>query len=166
MGHPFTTGVKTPPDSKLLARKVKLVTSYDVGLLGSSSKSGADVYVDRSFAAAVRAGKVLVNGKPFPYFFKALEIHEKVEKQLEDLGWSYTDAHRYATKLENAFVESKGFKAKDYQAAYKPWIIACGRKTNPREAPNMEEKPYLHPHNVEQRKLLAAANDAEHEKAA
>jgi hypothetical protein len=162
MAYPFTAGrKKAPPDKTLLARKVRLVTSYDVPLLGSSSKNGKDVYIDRSLAAH---GPLDIKGVMFDTL-PALVIHEKVEKALEDLGWSYTDAHNYATKLEHAYVRSKGIKPEDYEEALKPWIVKCGRKTDTRTAPNMELKPYQHPHSKYQRKLLAEADAAEKESA-
>lgn len=159
---------KPPSDAVLVARKVTVSTKYRVPLLGSSSKDGKTVYIDSEFYRETNGGilqaKRKSDGKVVPYnVMKGLVRHEVVEWTLENLGWSYTYSHRdYATRLENKQYEDDGMDAASVQRAFDPWVGKLGREhITTGVAPDMQELPAEHPHNVEQRRILAEENKTE-----
>lgn len=168
---PLMAYKRTPSDASLLARKVQVITSYRVPLLGSSSKDGSIVYIDSEFFKATKGGNLSAkrrsDGATVTYnVMKGLVTHEKVEFTMEKLGWSYTYSHReFATRLENKQYEDDGMDAASVQRAFDPWIKRLAQEKIPHDqiAPDMLELPAEHPHNVEQRRILAEENATENQ---
>ena len=124
--------------------------SRDIPFLGGSNNAGDTVFFDRRFVEAVKAGKVLYDGKPFdPRPF--LKIHEAVEgAAIRLLGTNYdTDnakglpgGHLIATWAERRAVQHAGLDWVKYQAALKPWIRADEHEQVTNPPPDLLTVPY------------------------
>lgn len=127
-----------------LAKPYKLVTSYDIALLGSSSIGGENVYLDRHlregkapFGVLTVAGRKL-DVKP------GLVRHERLEQALEDIfGWSYEIAHEVATAYEEQLYRAKGFDPRKVEAAFEPYIKKDEGENIVRTPTDLDMRPML-----------------------
>jgi hypothetical protein len=139
-------------------------TDYDVGLLGSSQKDGTVVLQ--------RGLDYTVPDKPEYSRIKGLDVrplyaeHEAVERDTEDRGTNYSKSHYdHAIPAEHKMLlEKLGLKAgtpeadeaiRQYDAFSDEQVKQAAAVKNPKVAPDLLELPYEHPHNAEQRRLLA-----------
>lgn len=134
---------------------------YDVPLLGSSSVDGKVVYVNKGWNPTIKDGP-LKGLNRLPYLVE----HEAVEKREEDEGKSYATSHydfaepaEHARLLQDLNLEPGSLAArraiKAYEASYDADLIEAAQIKEPKLPPDMEPKPYEHPHQVRQRELLA-----------
>ena len=141
-------------------------TDYDVPLLGSSGKNG-EVYIQRGWDPVIHGG--LLDGLDRTPF---LVEHEAVELVKENEGVDYSKAHYdHAEPAEHAaLLKALNLKAgtpeadkaiEAYEASYKQDLVKAGQVKNPQVPPNLNIKPEEHPHNAEQRRLLAEVNKGE-----
>jgi hypothetical protein len=96
-------------------RPVRAVISraFEVPEIAGYSMDGLTLYIDRRLPDRMA-------GVPIDRF---LEVHEEVEKALEDkLGFSYSHAHEIATAAEREAVELAGFSWTDYDKEMQIWI--------------------------------------------
>lgn len=147
--------LKMPAVKRRLARPFKLVTTYDMPLLGSSSIGGANVYLDRHLRAnGRRFGVLLVNDYPFDTK-PPLIRHERLEQAIEDvLGWQYEHAHLVATRWEHRIVPDPAA----YERALKPLIKKDALERVTRVPGDLDIRPLLAP--PVNRKMLAAVREA------
>lgn len=155
-----TTKVKTSVGTKNVSR------AFDVPLLGSSGKDGT-VYINKGWDPVVKDG--LLKGLDRT---PLLVEHEAVEAAKEKQGVNYSKAHYdHAEPAEHALLlktlklkagtdeANKAIEA--YEQSYKQDLVDAAKTKNPAIPPDLLEKPYEHPHNVEQRKLLAEVDKGE-----
>ena len=135
-----------PKFRERMARSCRLSGDYDIPLLGSSSKDGKTVYLDRHLRhqdkpyGLIPVDGKLLNVKPF------LIEHERVEQALEDIyGFTYEAAHEVATFAEHRLVEFKGFDPKDYEKALEPYIKADDHERIKRVPADLDIRPELAP---------------------
>lgn len=141
-----------------LSRPYKLVTSYDIALLGSSSVGGRNVYLDRHLkGAGMPYGVIPVKGKRLDVK-PGLIRHERLEQALEDIfGWSYLPlAHNVAQRWEERDYRAKGFDPKDVEAAFKPFIKADAVEKIERTPTDLDQRPLYAPPKSD--KLIAHVN--------
>jgi hypothetical protein len=142
----FQEAKSDPKFDKRMARPFRLSTEYDIPLLGSSSKDGSTVYLDRHLRYRNNPyGLIPVNGKLMNVKFPLIE-HERVEQALEDIyGLKYEQAHEVATFAEHRIVEFKGFDPDDYEKALEPYIKADDHERLVRIPPDLDIRPELAP---------------------
>jgi len=139
-------------------------SDYDVGYGGSSQKDGT-IVLQRGFDYTIPDGPLKgLDTRPF------LAEHEAVERDLENRGLSYTDAHRQATDAEHTrLLDALGLEPDTPQAdhaidayeAHNARLLDYSTGIqNSKDAPNLVELPYEHPHNEEQRRLLGETEQA------
>jgi hypothetical protein len=121
---------------KLVDEHFTLDNRYDIPDLGGCSVDRETVYIDRTFAAAVRAGKVKVPHLSAQDILNAIATHEHVEACIVDGDNPidlYHEAHEYATTAEHEHVCSLGADPERYEAALKEWIERAEHEdpTNP-----------------------------------
>src|ERR1700730_6365913 len=73
-----------PSMRAMMARPYRVVENCDIPDLGGYSVLGDVYYLDRSFAAALRAGEIPIPGMTGEQIRTAVLIHEHVEKCLLD----------------------------------------------------------------------------------
>lgn len=118
-------------------KRAILNRSYDVPYLAGYNTEGTVVYLDKDFPEVIKIGSKDLRVSEF------IEIHELTEKQLEDrMGYSYPEAHKLATKAEEAKVKEHGIDPKDYEKALKPFVKAAREKKNPKLPPDLDIGPY------------------------
>ena len=157
--------------------------SYNVPLLGSSGKDGT-VYIDKNWNAVVDPARAkssveaVATANDTPEVRAAvtqalsnydrtapLVTHEKVEATAENGGMDYSQSHfDHAEPAEHAQLLSDlnlkpgtpeaDLAIRAYEHTYDGELSAAAREKNPDMPPNLIDKPYDHPHNVEQRRLL------------
>lgn len=125
--------------------------SYDIPFLGGSNNAGDTVYFDKSFVAAIKAGKVKYDGKAYdPRRF--LKVHESVEGAcIRVLGCNYdTDnkaglpgGHLIATWAEHRAVADSGLDWNKYQASLKGWIVKDEAEQAKNPPPDLLKVPYV-----------------------
>lgn len=135
---------------------------YDVPLLGSSSKNGKIIFLHKTWDPIIKSGP-LKGLNRIPYIAE----HEAVEDDAERrMGLGYATAHYdHAEPAEHKkLLADLGLKPdslegrraiKAYEASYDADLKMAGSVKNPDVPPDMEPKPYEHPHNVAQRRLLS-----------
>jgi len=106
--------------------------THDIPFLGGSNNAGTCIYFDRQFVAAIKAGRVKYEGKPYdPRPF--LKVHEAVEGAAirllhanydTDNAQKLPGGHLIATWAERRAVEHAGLDWVKYQDSLKPWITA------------------------------------------
>lgn len=124
--------------------------SGDVPFLGGSNNAGDTVFFDRSFVAAIKAGRVRYDGKPYdPRPF--LKVHEAVEgAAIRLLGANYdTDnanglpgGHLIATWAERRAVEHAGMNWARYQNSLRPWIKIAEKEKAKKPPADLLKVPY------------------------
>lgn len=144
---------------------VKVDRTHDVPLLGSSSKDGT-VYIDKDWNPIIKSGPLKgLDRTPM------LVEHEAVEARKEKEGLDYSKSHYdHAEPAEHKVLLDKlGLKAgtpkadkaiEAYEKSYKSDLVDAAQKKETNPPPDLIEKPYEHPHNVEQRRLLAEVEKA------
>lgn len=96
--------------------------THDIPYLGGSDTGGTTVFYDRAFVAAIKAGKVKIDGKPIDPR-PALKVHETIEgAEIRLLHYDYTRAHDIATVAEQHTVAHLGWDWAKYEAALAPFI--------------------------------------------
>lgn len=128
-----------------LARPYRLLTIYDIALLGSSSIGGAHVYLDRHLRENGQPYGVLkIKGRPFD-IRAHLVGHERLEQAIEDvLGWPYLMlAHPLATHAENRSVTMRGGDPVAYEAALKPFIKADESERITKTPSDLDMRPLM-----------------------
>ena len=125
---------------------------YDIPFLGGSNNAGDTIYFDRQFVDAIKAGKVLYDGKPYdPRQF--LKVHEAVEGAAirllhanydTDNAQGLPGGHLIATWAERRAVEHAGYDWAKYQASLEPWIKADeAEKATGKTPPDLLNVPYV-----------------------
>lgn len=140
--------------------KVTIDQSHDVQLLGGSPNEGNKFYADKDWnpiAPVMKLDGTLADMDRSPY----LGVHELRERQLEQQGWGYTEAHRQAEREENEAVRKAGFDPKSYQDSYTKDVAAAAKKVHGNMPDDIVEKPYEHPHSVRAREALADVQEHE-----
>jgi hypothetical protein len=129
-----------------LARPYKLVTSFDIALLGSSSIGGARVYLDRHLRHdGGPFGVILVERKPLDVK-PGLIRHERLEQALEDeLGFTYEHAHVIAQHWEERDYRRKGFSPGDVERAFKPYIKQDEHERIQKSPTDLDLRPVIAP---------------------
>ncbi len=161
-----------PSTVKTSVGDISVDRSHDVGLLGSSGKSGK-VYIDKDWQSKATDPAFKTAKHPSAELDREpmLVEHEAVEADAEKRGVDYSKAHYdHAEPAEHkTLLETLGLKAgtraadraiEAYEKSYKQDLIKAGQKKETNPPPDLIEKPYEHPHNVEQRKLLAEVEKA------
>jgi hypothetical protein len=136
-----------PKIKERLAKPYKLVTSFDIALLGSSAIGGHSVYLDRHLhARGCPYGVILVRGKPLDTK-PGLVRHERLEQALEDIfGWHYIDlAHPVAQHWEERDYRRKGFDPRAVERAFRPFIKADEHERITRTPTDLDMRPLLAP---------------------
>lgn len=135
-----------------LSRPFRVVTSFDIPLLGSSSIGWRKVYIDRHFPfLALPVGDRKLNVR------KGLLTHERLEVAFENcLGWTYPIAHAVAQSQEDAIYAQMGFDPKEVEAAYAPFIRDDEREPLIRVPTDLDMRPLL-----ADKKLLARTRAAQ-----
>ena len=129
-----------------LARAYKLVTDYDIALLGSSSVGGAHVYLDRHLRGRGLPYGVIPVGKRQLDTKQGLTRHERLEQALEDLfGWSYDLSHCVAQHWEHRDYKRRGFDPAAVERAYKPFIKSDEHERIVRTPTDLDMRPLLAP---------------------
>lgn len=126
-------------------RKFNVDTSKQIPDTAGYNVLGSVYYVDKDFADAVKAGKVVVEGMTPAQIMHAIVLHERVEKALLDaLNQinTYQEAHELATLAEHLFVSSLGAKPRLYEAAIKPYIKANETKQIVSPPIDLDCEPY------------------------
>lgn len=114
-----------------LARRFKLVTTFDIPYLGSSSIGGARVYLDRHIPPIV-----LTKSR------QPLIRHERLEQACEDeLGWRYELSHEVATRWEHRIVPDP----KAYEKMLRAFIKADAHEKILNCPTDMDLRPELAP---------------------
>jgi N12 class adenine-specific DNA methylase len=181
---PAPTDVRSAETVSTSLGDVKVNRSSDVPYLGSSLKDGTvaldkdwDPVIDakRAQAAVDAVATKADTPEAQAAVAKALSgydrtkpvvVHEKKEAISEQAGANYSKSHfDEAQPAEHAqLLADLGFKPKTpegdlairaYEHTFGPDLAAAAGKKNPQVHPDLITKPYEHPHNVEQRKLLA-----------
>jgi len=137
--------LRDPAVAQRLDRPFRVVTSHDVPDLAGYNVAGDVIYVDRHFWAAIKNG-AMISGKRLTAsgLTRALVTHEHVEKSLIDAkGYSYPQAHEFATVAEHAVVRRLGVAPDAYEAFIEPFIkrIAVERIVDPPK--DLDCTPYL-----------------------
>jgi hypothetical protein len=148
-----------PKIKKRLERPFKLITNYDIALVGSSSIGGAHVYFDRHLhdgnkpVGFLSVGGKILNTRP------GLTRHERLEQALEDeLGWPYDKlAHPVAQKYEEKDYRAKGFDPKDVEKAFAPFIKADAHERIKRSPTDLDMRPLMAP--PVNKELIAKINE-------
>jgi hypothetical protein len=134
-----------PSMRAMMARRYCVVEDRDIPDLGGYSVLGDVYYLDRDFAAALRAGEIRIPRMTGEQIRTAVLIHEHVEKCLLDADNNidtYLDAHEFATCAEHEYVRSLKVTPLTYERGLRPIIdlvqhkqinaAACG-PARPRE---------------------------------
>lgn len=142
----FQEAKSDPKFKERMARPYRLSTEDDIPLLGSSSKGGKTVYLDRHLRYQNKPyGLIPVNGKLMNVKGPLIE-HERVEQALEDIyGFAYEPAHEVATFAEHRIVEFMGFDPEAYEKALKPYIKADEHERIERVPSDLDIRPELAP---------------------
>ncbi len=142
--------------------KTTIDQTHDVELLSGSPNEGNKFYADKDWKP-VASLKMTdgttqdVDRSPF------LGVHELKERELEQKGYNYTDAHNEAEREENKAVTAAGIDWKSYQESYDGELKDAAQKAdtgNP--PPDIVAKPYEHPDSQRAREALGRVDEAEH----
>ena len=128
-----------------LAKPYKLVTTYDIPLLGSSSIGGENVYIDRHLRHEKWPwGLLPVDGRKLNVI-PGLIRHERLEQIVEDVfGWPYGKiAHPVAQQYEERDYKRRGFDPRDVEKAFKPYIKADAHEKLVRLPTDLDLRPML-----------------------
>jgi hypothetical protein len=133
----------------MMARHYRVVEDCDIPDLGGYSVLGDVYYLDRDFAAALRAGGIRIPGMTPEEIRTAELMHEHVEKCLLDADNNidtYLDAHEFATCAEHEYVRSLKVKPITYERGLRPIIHLAQHKQVERPPRALACAPYLdHP---------------------
>jgi hypothetical protein len=133
----------------MMARRYRVVEDRDIPDLGGYSVLGDVYYLDRDFAAALRAGEIRIAGVRPAQIRTAVLMHEHVEKCLLDADNNidtYLDAHEFATCAEHEYVRSIRVKPLTYERGLRPIIDLVQHKQVERPPRALACAPYLgHP---------------------
>jgi hypothetical protein len=135
-----------PSFRRMWARPIQIDTSKEIPDTAGYNVAGNIYFVDALFAAAVRAGRVVVPNMMPAQIMQAVLMHERIEKCLLDADNdidSYEGAHEFATLSEHLFVISLGAKPRLYEAALAPYIKQ--NETKPLRLPpnDLDAEPYV-----------------------
>jgi hypothetical protein len=148
-----------PSMRAMMARPYRVVENCDIPDLGGYSVLGDVYYLDRSFAAALRAGEIPIPGMTGEQIRTAVLIHEHVEKCLLDADNnidSYLDAHEFATCAEHEYVRSLKVTPLTYERGLRAIIELVQHKMVERPPRALACAPYLdHPDANDTRVLTA-----------
>ena len=89
---------------------------YDVWTLGAITKDGKLVLIDRFLPKFIKIDRKLVN----VWYF--ICIHECIEFEKLQLGFSYDDSHKYATEQENDALVAHGIDPNVYNRELAKYI--------------------------------------------
>ena len=149
----------TPSFKQMWARPFRVDTSKEVPDTAGYNVLGDVYFVDSFFAAAVRAGKIVVPGMSPQQILHAILLHERIEKCVLDADNdvnSYEGAHEFATLAEHLFVISCGAKPRLYEAALKPYIRHNETKPLTNVDRNLDCEPYNDEPDAEDKTAIAA----------
>ena len=105
---------------------------FEVMDIAGYSIDGGTFYIDKRLPEKMK-------GIPVDLF---LEIHEVVEKALEDkLGFGYDHAHEIATAAEQTAVEISGYSFADYSYEMDYWVRKLINTANKADTPDDIEVP-------------------------
>ena len=129
-----------------LARPFKLVNSFDIAMLGSSSVGGHNVYLDRHLQHLENSyGTIPVNGR-WLNVKPGLIRHERLEQALEDeLGWPYALAHNVAQHWEERLYRQRGFDPREVERAFVPYIKHDSVERITRSPTDLDMRPLMAP---------------------
>lgn len=136
-----------PDVRRMLARRYRVDLDHDVPDLAGYNGMGSVYFLDRHFAAAIRAGEVMIDGRPASLVQLVRPLigtpgrpgHERIEKCLLDAiapPQLYPDAHEFATCGEHEIVRR--------ELRWRPFAYEAGlRKFIKRSAAERIEHPPL-----------------------
>jgi len=120
-------------------KSVRVIRDFDVPYVGSCSKDGKRVYIDRQLPM-----HLTYRGKHYD-IDRYITMHEVMEMLFEHvLHFQYRDAHQLALRAERALVESDGLPWTAYNRFCAKWIKAIGdRKHYPNPPPDIDLQPEI-----------------------
>lgn len=129
-----------------LARPYKLIISFDIALLGSSSVGGGHVYLDRHLRSDGHPYGVILVGKRPLDTKSGLVRRERLEQALEDVfGWSYDLSHHIAQHWEERDYRRKGFDPGAVERAFRPFIKQDEHERIAKTPTDLDMRPLLAP---------------------
>ena len=132
---------------KRLARGFKLVTDFDIALLGSSAIGGGTVYLDRHLKYRKWPYGTLAVASRKLNVIPGLIRHERLEQALEDeLGWPYVKlAHPVAQHWEERLYRNQGFDPAAVERMFEPYIKFDAKERIVKTPPDLDMRPLLAP---------------------
>ncbi len=118
-------------------------TEYDIKYTGGYSVDGKKVYLDRSFPKEMNIGD-----KPINCISSIALHHELVEKWLIDDTYTYPYAHKIATMIERAYVESKGISWDDYSKEVNKNLSSISSKKMEKSPSDLDMSPYIYDRDI------------------
>lgn len=142
---------------ELAARSFSLDTEHDIPDLGGISVDGKTVYIDRTFVADLKAGRVRVPGLSWRQVLDVICEHEHIEWAIaagDNPVDVYEAAHPFALRAEYNELETLGADVERVEESLKPSIRKAERE-NPKNPPkDLWCSPYTDQPDADDKRVL------------
>jgi hypothetical protein len=118
-------------------------TEYDIKYTGGYSVDGKKIYIDRDFPKQLSIGDKTID------CLASIGLHhELVEKWLIDDTYTYPYAHKIATMVERAYVESQGVTWDEYSKEVNKNLSIVSSKKAERSPVDLDMSPYVYDRDI------------------